>query len=233
LIRAARLALLGACAIALAVPAGALAHGDPSSHYLEVDQLYPGFANRPSPPVELELMGLLEAAKQSGYPIKVSIVGSRDDLTEDTGMYETPQRYAEHVVSLLGRRNVEAPVLVVTPNGLGLAGAQEREGRQLPITRADAATLVRGVAVSRTATGDGLAHAAMRAVRRLARAGGHPLPAFVPPAKAIAAGPARGGGGIGWLPFVLFAGVFLSAWAWFEIRTRSGGGRTRPSLNDT
>jgi hypothetical protein len=216
LIRTARLALLGACAIALAAPAGALAHGDPSSHYLEVDQLYPGFANRPSQRVELELMGLLEAAKQAGYPIKVSLVGSADDLTEDPGMYDTPQRYAEHVVSLLGRDRLEAPVLVVTPNGIGVAGTQGREGR------ADAGEL----SISSSAQGDDLARAASLAVRRLARSAGHPLPADVPPARVIAAAP-PGDGGSGWLPFALFGAVFLGAWAYFEIRTRASRARVR------
>lgn len=215
MIRPARLALLGACAIALAAPAGALAHGDPSSHYLEVDQLYPGFANRPSQRVELGLMGLLEAAKQSGYPIKVSLVGSPDDLTEEPGMYAKPQRYAEHVVSLLGRDRLEAPVLVVTPNGIGVAGTE---------SRADAGEL----SISRTAQGDDLARAASLAVRRLARSAGHPLPANVPPAKVIAAAPVQGGGGgSGWLPFALFGAVFLGAWAYFEIRTRASRAHVR------
>ena len=52
--RARSVALLAACLAALAVVGGAVAHGDPSSHYLETDSLYPGFAKRPSQPVELQ-----------------------------------------------------------------------------------------------------------------------------------------------------------------------------------
>src|SRR4029079_2923255 len=40
-----------------------------------------------------------------------------------------------------------------------------------------------GVSISRQARGDELATTAMTAVRRIARAGGHPLPANVPPAS--------------------------------------------------
>ena len=96
-------ALLTATLLALITPAAAPAHADPSSHYLETDQLYPGFANRPSQQVELELAGLLEASRQAGYPIKVGIVGSPDDLTEDASMFEKPQPYAEYVSAVPGR----------------------------------------------------------------------------------------------------------------------------------
>ena len=58
---------LGAAFIAaLAVAPAAHAHGDPASHYLETDALYPSFARQPSPARELELLGLLEAADRAG-----------------------------------------------------------------------------------------------------------------------------------------------------------------------
>jgi hypothetical protein len=207
--------LVAVSAVALALPAGALAHGDPASHYLETDQLYPGFANRPSQAVELQLIGLLEAARRDGYPIKVGIVGSADDLTDDPSMFGRPQAYAESVASLLGAPAREAPVLIVSPNGLGLAGAQT--------TPADATRINARIHLTRRANGDELANAATRAVRRLAAAAGHPLPADVPPAKVLSPvpGAGSGGGGIGTLlPFLLFAAVFLSAWAYYEVRRR-------------
>ena len=219
---------------ALIAPAGAIAHGDPSSHYLETDQLYPGFANRPSQQVELELTGLLEAARQAGYPIKVGIVGSVDDLTEDPSMYKTPQRYAESVSAALGTPNVKAPVLIVTPNGLGISGAQELGGRLAPVRRTDAGRLLGGVRSSPTATGDELAQTAMTAVRRIATAGGHPLPQYVAPAKVLTSNYSADGSGLGMvLPALLFAAVFFSAWLWFEVRGRVArrAARTALSLN--
>src|SRR3954454_8136345 len=153
-----RLALLigltAAMAAVLLLPAGALVHGDPASHYLETDQLYPGFANRPSQAVELQLLGLLEAARQDGYPIKVGIVGSPDDLTDDPSMYGRPQAYAEFVSSTLGTRNVKAPVLIVSPKGVGLAGVRRQGARTVPVTRADAKRLAARIGVSSQADGD-------------------------------------------------------------------------------
>ena len=207
---------------ALIAPAGAMAHGDPSSHYLETDQLYPGFANRPSQQVELELTGLLEAARQAGYPIKVGIVGSVDDLTEDAAMFKTPQRYAEYVSAALGTPNVKAPVLIVTPNGVGISGAQELGGRLRQVRSSDVARLLGDVRSSPTATGDELARTAMAAVRRIAAAGGHPLPQYVAPAKVLTSNYSPDDSSLGMLlPAVLFATIFFGAWLWFEIRSRS------------
>ena len=208
-----RLALLLVLLAALTWPAGAAAHGDPSSHYLETEQLYPGFANRPSQQAELALLGLLEAARGDGYPIKVSIVGSRDDLTEDPSVVEDPQAYAETVAGRLGRPNVKAPVVILTQHGIGISG----------VARAEAARLRAGIVVRGDADGDALAAAAERVVRRAAVAAGHELPADVPPAQVLA--PVDGGsdGGIDGgllLPLALFAGVFGSAWVYYETSSR-------------
>jgi hypothetical protein len=215
-------ALLTVMLAALAAPAGALAHGDPSSHYLETDQLYPGFANRPSQQVELQLAGLLEASRQAGYPIKVGIVGSIDDLTEDPSMFTTPQPYAEYVAAALPAASVQAPVLIVSPNGLGLSGTQQLDGRPRPVRPSDAGRLLGAMRSSAGTTGDELARTAMAAVRRIAEAGGHPLPRYVPPAKVLEPIDSPGGSSLAtWLPALIFAGVFLTAWLWFEVRNRS------------
>ena len=70
-------------------PSGeALAHGDPTTHYLKSGSLYPSFAARPSQARELALMGLLQAAAERGYPVKVSLIGSIDDLVDAPEMFE-------------------------------------------------------------------------------------------------------------------------------------------------
>jgi hypothetical protein len=199
---------LGAALIAaLAVAPAAHAHGDPASHYLETDALYPSFSQQPSAARQLELLGLLEAAERRGYPIKVAIVAGPEDLVDDVGMLKTPQRYAEAVAALIERR-LTAPVLIVTPYGAGVAGRASVDGRLRPVATADAGSLLRGIRVPRQASGDQLAVTAMVAVRRIARAGGHALPADVPPAKRYIPPPgaapasseppaARSGGGYG------------------------------------
>ena len=84
---------LGAAFIAaLAVAPAALAHGDPASHYLETDALYPSYARQPSQARQLELLGLLQAAERRGYPIKVALVAGPEDLVDDLGMLKLPQR---------------------------------------------------------------------------------------------------------------------------------------------
>ena len=231
--------VLLALAVALTAPAGALAHGDPSSHYLEAEPLYPGIANRPSQALELRLLGLLQATAEAGYPIKVAIVGAPEDLTDDPDMIRTPQRYAEFVVSELAPTDVRAPVAVVTPYGVGVAGVQMRAGRPVAVGAVDARRLAGDFAPARNARGDDLARAAMAVVRRVAAAGGHPLPPRVPAAKVLALTAEPNGGGIGgWLPFLIFGAVFVSAWLCFEARIRlarrrSGGTAPATATNGT
>jgi hypothetical protein len=173
--------------VALGGATGAMAHGDPPLHYLETESLYPAFASRPSQALELELLGLLQASEQRGYPIKVALVGNRRDLSENPSMLREPQLYAESLSSrleALGR--LVGPVLVVSPYGVGVSGRQLRGGRLRP--RAE---------VQPDAQGNELVGAAMDAVRRIARAGGHPLPEQVPAAETIGTGVPEGQGSNG------------------------------------
>jgi hypothetical protein len=111
------------------------------------------------------------------------------------------------------RVRVDAPVLVVSPSGLGLAGPKPVGG-------------LAGIAPAAGASGDELAVAAQGAVRALAAASGHPLPTVVPPAKVPVVAPRSSGGpdsgyGLGGLtPFVVFAAIFGSALALYEGRAR-------------
>jgi hypothetical protein len=202
-------AFLAAAIAVLCAPAVALAHGDPASHYLETGSLYPSFEHQPSQNVELQLIGVLDAAKKAGYPIKVSLVTAAD-VADTPEMLNKPQEYAEYVVgALVGSRvPVEAPVVIVTPAGIGVAGPGAEE--------------MRGVTTG--TTGDALARAAMTAVRDIAAKAGHPLPAHIPPAQ-VAVAPPKGGGlpdvDLGALtPLLVFAVIFGGAALLFELRTR-------------
>jgi hypothetical protein len=202
-------AFLAAAIAVLCAPAVALAHGDPASHYLETGSLYPSFEHQPSQNVELQLIGVLDAAKKAGYPIKVSLVTAAD-VADTPEMLNKPQEYAEYVVgALVGSRiPVEAPVVIVMPTGIGVAGP--------------GAEAMRGVTTG--TTGDELARAAMTAVRDIAAKSGHPLPAHIPPAQ-VAIAPPEGGGlpdvDFGALtPLFVFAVIFGGAALLFELRTR-------------
>ena len=117
----------------IAAAGSAWAHGDPASHYLETDALYPSFARQPSVEVQLQLLGLLQATERRGYPIKVALVAGAEDLVDDLSLMRAPQRYAGTVASTLSGE-LEAPVLVVTPFGIGVAGNGLRHGVLRPIT---------------------------------------------------------------------------------------------------
>jgi hypothetical protein len=179
--------LAAACLPALAAAGDAQAHGDPATHFLEGDVLYPAVASRPSQERELALIGLLRAAGQRGYPIKVALIATSADLALDPTMLRAPQRYAAFVAGQLqGAHPLRAPLLVVTPYGFGVAGPVPRD------------VSFAGLRVPARADGDALAVAATTAVRRLARAGGHALPAHVAPAGFVyspASGHDRGWGG--------------------------------------
>jgi hypothetical protein len=181
---------LGAALIAaLAVAPAAHAHGDPASHYLETDALYPSYARQPSQTRQLELLGLLEAAARRGYPIKVALAAGPEDLVDDLALLKTPQRYAEKVANLIAHR-LAAPVLIVTPYGTGMAGRASVNGRLGPVAGREARAVLADIHVPGQATGDQLAATAMTAVRRIAQAGGHALPADVPPAQQYVPPPA-------------------------------------------
>jgi hypothetical protein len=200
--------LMAALVALLCAPAGALAHGDPSVHYLETGSFYPGSETQ-SEATQLQLLGLLNATEKAGYPIKVSIVGGEIDVPDMPEMVKHPQRYAEYVTTALrdSRVPLVGPVVIVTPNGIGVAGPG---AEQLDITPAAA---------------DRLDAAAITAVRRLAEAGGHPLPANVPPMKVPVLAPKSSSGGPGYdlsglTPFAVFIAIFGSAVVYLQIRTR-------------
>ena len=224
--------LLAVGLLALGVPAGALAHGDGPTHYLETFDLYPGFSPEPSATVELQLMGFVQAANTAGYPVKVGLA-NEGDVTDRPQVIRRPQAYAEDVVASIGYRNLRGPVVIVTPHGVGVAGYEQRGGELRKIDSAAAARLAEGLDLPLHANSDAMAKAAIEATRQVARAGGYPLPAEVPPAR-LALPPARptsdataggeaagsGGGASGWLPLAVFGVVFGLAAAIFEIRIR-------------
>lgn len=210
--------LLAAVLALLCAPAVALAHGDASTHYLETGDFYPGFGARASQATELQLIGLLDAAGAAGYPMKVSILGDASDVSDSPEMLKTPQRYADFVAAELRRSHVRlsGPVVIVSPYGLGVAGpGAERLGQ------------------ATGTTGEQLVQAAMKAVRELADAGGHPLPAHVAPARVPTFTPAGSGGYdlSGFTPLLVFAAIFGSAVLFVRLRGDSPTFRTSQGEN--
>ena len=169
---------------ALAGPGRALAHGDPTAHYLETDPLLTSYSVPPELAVERQLRGVLDAAAARGYPIKVVLFATDGDTGGDAPALEDPQTYVGTVTAQLESvRPLQAPVLIVTPHRFGLGGRQPRHGRLTLITPALAAKLEKGIPRAKKAQGTALARTAMVVVRRLAAAAGHPLPKRIAPAK--------------------------------------------------
>ena len=161
-----------------------LAHGDPTSHYLETDALLTSYSAPPDLKVELRLRGVLNAAASRGYPVKVVLIASEEDTGGDPYPVEDTQDYTATVSDELEAIGpVRAPVLIVTPDRFGIGGSQPRDRALAPVTPALAAELTRGLPRAEQADGNALARTAMVAVRRLAADAGHPLPAKIPPAE--------------------------------------------------
>jgi hypothetical protein len=202
--------LLAALLVALTAPVAAWAHGDPTTHYLESSDFYPGFSvKRPAQATELQLMGLMDAAKRAGYPMKVSLLGDESDVTDKPEMFKAPQKYANFVATELKRSSIPlvGPVVIVSPYGLGVAGPG---AERLDVRTGN--------------DGEALAAAATTAIRRLASDAGHPLPAHVAPAK-VPAVPQVKQSGPGYdlsalTPFAVFIAIFGSAVLYLQIRTR-------------
>jgi hypothetical protein len=127
---------------------------------------------------------VLDAAAARGYPIKVVLIASEEDTGGEPEPLEDTQTYVATVSEEVDAVSpLRAPVLIVTPRGFGLGGKQPTGGTLTPITPPLAAELARGLPLAKKADGNALARTAVRAIRHLAAAGGHPLPERIPPAE--------------------------------------------------
>lgn len=149
--------------LCLLVPATARADGDPASDVLLTQKAFYPYQPQPSPKLEAALNALLAQASGAGMPLKVAIVGSREDLGAVPSYFGHPQQYATFLDREISNNKLQ-PLLVVMPAGFGLADAD-------PVS-ALAHVSTDTSAYPRT---DGLVRAAILAVTALARANGHSI----------------------------------------------------------
>jgi hypothetical protein len=144
----------------------ALGDADPASDVLiGVNVFYP-YSPVVSPELEKALDAETKAAARARFPIKVALIASPPDLGALTALFGRPQQYATFLDQEFGvLSNPHPPLLVVMPNGYGVAG--------LPPALTSAARSLPRPAGRHV---DDLARAGIVAVRRLAAAGGHSLP---------------------------------------------------------
>jgi hypothetical protein len=151
---------------AVCVPV-ALADGDPASDYLISQQVFVPFQGV-STKAAGEITALLADSKQKGFPLKVAVISSRDDLGAVPSLFGKAQSYS----SFLSQEDYyffKDELLVVMPNGYGLS-------KHAGVPAADKAA-IKALPAPGTAKGDALIAAAMHAVRVLAARHGVTLPA--------------------------------------------------------
>jgi hypothetical protein len=117
---ASRLAIVAVALLTLALPAIAHANGDPASDYLLGQKLFLPFSGKPDEQAVERLQKLLDAAAEDGYPIRVAIIRTPEDLGTARALMNKAQRYAQFLgleLSFVYRKRL----LVVMPNGFGYA----------------------------------------------------------------------------------------------------------------
>jgi hypothetical protein len=169
---------LAALVAAMALPAAALADGDPASDVLIGQNVYTPYTQRVSKNLFKALDDQTKAAAKKGYPIKVALIASPADLGVVPNLFGRPQDYANYLGPEI-QFNKAQPVLVVMPAGSGSFKA----GPSAP-------TALKGL-VPKGKTSDELARTAMVGVAKLSAAAGHPVAA----PKVAGGGGTTGGGG--------------------------------------
>jgi hypothetical protein len=177
------LAVIAAVAL---LPSQARADGDPASDVLLLQDVYLPYA--PGIPAELgrTITDLLKETRKAGFPVKVAIIADPKDLGAVPQFFGRPQSYAPFLQSEIAF-NSKKPLLVVMPNGYGLAALPSGSENGL-----------KGFPPPKSAGGEDLGRAAVGAILKLSKAAGHPVPAPKLPK------PSAGGGGGGTSPLIVF-----------------------------
>jgi len=180
--------LLACCALGVFAPA-AQADGDPGSDVLVYQNLFVTSLSGVSIPQQVELANLLGSAEHDGFPIRVAIIASPDDLGAITALWQKPAAYATFLgveLSLAYKQRL----LVVMPNGFGFNWPGH--------PTASAYQLLAKVPIG--TGGNGFTTATVTAVRDLAAASGIKLPMSADTGSAPAAAPGEAGTATGGQP---------------------------------
>jgi hypothetical protein len=193
--------LLAGLAASLAAPA-ALADGDPASDVLLFQNAFFPYS-APSNAAKGQLLGAAAAARKAGFVVRVAVIQSRRDLGADPELFARPQLYARFLDAELRSARYEGALIVVMPQGYGVA-AGGTPARARPAGRLLAAA--GRLAPPGTTDPTTLTLAGVGAVKAVAAAAGHPIRgpiASVQPPSVITSTPAASGGSSG--------GLFLGA----------------------
>jgi hypothetical protein len=192
--------VVAASAFGLAAPA-ALADGDPASDILLYQDAYLPYGQVLPARIQANVQQVAANANAASFPLRVAVLGSEDDMGAVVSLYGKPEQYARYLHgefvsgpaayrrhadsaararSGAAGRAAQAALLVVMPNGYGVAGPVPADARRtIEGTRVDARD------------GLSLGEAAVKGVAQLARASGHRIDVPVDP-LAEAASPDSG-----------------------------------------
>jgi hypothetical protein len=180
------LVVLAVAVSALAAAAGpARADGDPASDVLLYQSAFFPYA-APSSSAKSDLLSTVAAAKRAGFPVRVAVIQATQDLGADPELFGTPQLYARFLDSELLSANYLGVLIVVMPQGVGIAGGgrlidHNRKFKPRPIGKLKQA--LAQVPPPHTTDPDTLTATGVAAVRAVAKAAGHPVPENIPTVK--------------------------------------------------
>jgi hypothetical protein len=184
--------VLASVAASPAAPA-ALADGDPASDVLLFQNAFFPYS-APSNAAKGQLLGAVAAARRSGFTVRVAVVQARRDLGADPELFARPQLYARFLDAELRSTGYGGALLVVMPQGYGVAaGGSAATARPAGPLAAAAGRLTPPATTDPTA----LTRAAVTGVKALAAAAGHPIKgpiASVKPPTVVTSTPAASGG---------------------------------------
>jgi hypothetical protein len=160
--RLASILAIAALAVAVAAPAPASADSDPASDTLLLADVFLPV----QPPLQQgyakAIRNLAATMKRSGYPVKVAIIATQNDLGLVPQLFNKPQAYAPY----LGREiafNTKKPLLVVMPAGYGTYSVAPNVAAAVSRLKPPGATL------------DTIGKGTLDAMVAMAQAAGHPV----------------------------------------------------------
>ena len=140
------------------------ANGDPAADVLLTQDAFFPYEPKVPQPVQTGLTDTLDRARKAGFPLKVVIIASQNDLGAIPQFFGSPQPYADHLQTEIAFDKPK-PLLVVMPTGFGVAAIS---GEPLEA--------LEDVDTPDADSGDSLGRTAIEATRALAEAQGKSLP---------------------------------------------------------
>lgn len=170
----------------VAATAPALADGDPASDVLLYQTAFFPYA-APSAAAKSDLLSTVAAAKKAGFPIRVAVIQATQDLGADPELFAKPQLYARFLDSELLSADYLGVLIVVMPQGVGIAGGGKLIDHKQKFVPRPIGKLRKALArfpPPHTIDPSALTDAGVTAVRVVAKAAGHPIPGKIPTVKA-------------------------------------------------